>query len=372
MWRRLPKANDRFAVHPTAAVTTNIGRQAGFYCRFSTLLAFLIAGFAFVAQPSSSRVLGQDGPLTEPAAAATGDSIDNDSRRSKDIAESPEQLKRIAGIVHLALIESVFGDPIHCEVQTSIEQSGRLMSGVGSYVRGGKGEGRMRHSVRMGAAKRLYTFLQVCDGQRLISIEDIGERKLHAEIDCEQVRSRVLPSLARSKDSLYDPVNSIHLALGGQAEVLRGLCQRYEWYSVTQRQLDGVPVWVIQGRLAKLPPEEHGKAAVDLELFQIEAESAPSFAEAVISTDKAEIPFWLHKLTLRRPLAQQGESKFRSFKSVTQWIAPRPLTPDQIDAHLFQLPSAGIREYVDETARYLPPASFASTDPTAESNLIVR
>ncbi|HBE71001.1 MAG TPA: hypothetical protein DDW52_22880 [Planctomycetaceae bacterium] len=343
--------------------------------RFIALLAFLALAFACPVRPASERLLGQDASASEsaPALAAGDNNATNiSSRNQNDAAETPEQLARIMGIVHLALIESVFGEPIHCEVQTSIEQSGRLMSGVGSYVRGGKGEGRMRHSVRMGAAKRLYTFLQVCDGQRLISIEDIGEGKLHAEIDCEQVRSRVLPSLARSKDSLYDPVNSIHLALGGQAEVLRGLCQRYQWYAVTEQQLDGNPVWVIQGRLAEQPPEQHGKAAVDLELFSMQEQSVPASAEAVISTDKAKIPFWLHKLTLKRSPSQQADDKFRPFKSVTQWAKPRPLTPDQIDAHLFQLPSAGIREYVDETARYLPPSSLASTIQTAEPNPTVR
>ena len=105
------------------------------------------------------------------------------------------------------------------------------MSGEGGVVE------KLHFMLRFSAQEQLNTLLQVGDGQRLLTIEDIGDEKRRSEIDLGRIR----PPLMLTQQSVANPVNSLYLAIGGQAEVLRKLCQQYEWIGVQEAKLAGFP-----------------------------------------------------------------------------------------------------------------------------------
>ncbi len=302
------------------------------------------------------------GPQSKPAhAQETASASDPDTKTSNQQSE----INAFAtAILHRSLIASVWGKPVHCTVRQTIEMFDMKMSGVGTYVRGGKGTGRMRYSLRFAADNRLNTLLQVCDGQRMLTINDIGANKTQEEIDLGAIRAQILPRLTLSSQSINeDPLNSLYLALGGQAEVLRADCQRYTWNYVQETTLNGTPVWILKGILAKSPPMVSGRAKVDVELFNPSTTglSMPEI-ELAIATDRAETAYWLHRKICRKPAgpADSGPSS-TAIIAQTEWSTPQPLPEEKMDPHLFQPPATGTRRFTDATDRYLPPPSPAMT-----------
>ncbi len=238
---------------------------------------------------------------------------------------------------------------------------GKHKSGAGHYVRRGGGRGMLRFSLRYSAGDHLNTLLQVCDGQRIMTISDIGDRKIQAEVDLSRIRSR-LEQMGLSNQSLSDPIYSIYLAVGSQSEVLRTLCQRYRWHSVTESTLDGVPVWKLLGTLASDPPLVHGLAPIDRQLFAAsQSRLSPTHVEASISTDAAAVPYWLYQVVYSKPPASEiAAGGDNSLHTVTEWYSPELLSVDALEDQLFLLPPASGASFTDETDKYLPPLNLAS------------
>lgn len=266
-------------------------------------------------------------------------------------------------ILHQAMWQSVWGDPVHCKVRQSITIFGKQMSGIGIYVRSGQGRGQLRYSLRFSAHDQLNTLTQICDGSRLLTIEDVGEHKKQTEIDLGAIRPRL--TLTREAD-LHNPLNSLYLAIGGQAEVFRELCQRYQWHSVRESQLEGVPVWIIKGNLATEPPLIRGLAAVDQAMLTASPTGLiPSEVEAVISTDKAVIGLWLYRRTLSKPAgAPETGAQATAIQAVTEWLAPERLKKEDLEPHLFSMPVSAGGRFTDDTPRYLPPRNLATLPTT--------
>ncbi|MEZ6074508.1 MAG: hypothetical protein R3C56_02190 [Pirellulaceae bacterium] len=125
-------------------------------------------------------------------------------------------------------------------MRQSVTLFDKQLNGVGKYVRGGQGSGKLKFDLRMPAGDQINTLLQVSDGQRLLSIEAIGDVRRRTEVDLGKVR----PRLVLTNESLRDPVVAMCLAIGGQAETLRKIYQKYDWVTVREGKLGDIPVLV--------------------------------------------------------------------------------------------------------------------------------
>lgn len=373
MWRRLPNANDRLGMfegavpyavvkvcHAMLATTWVFHASAairGWRVRAVGMLVIaLLATTCF--DSMRSRGAGQE---TQQQNVGSAQSAEESLSKGQNAAAEMNAFSLV--ILHRSLTLSVWGKPLHANVRQTIAMFGKKMSGIGNYVRGGGGTGRMRYSLRFAADDSLNTLLQVCDGSRMLTIEDIGANKAQREIDLGKIRSQILPRLTLNSKSIHDdPINSIYLAIGGQAEVLRVACQRYYWHTAKESTIDGTPVWLLQGKLADAPPAIHGRAKVDAELFNkpLGGFAMPEI-ELAIATDQASSPYWLHRLVYRKPEeAPENGPKKTAIIAQTDWSSPKELTEDDMDIHLFQAPVVSSHSFSDETHRYMPPAELAS------------
>ncbi len=173
-------------------------------------------------------------------------------RPTTPIAATPQPQDVGRRIMHLALHEAVWGGAAACDVRQTMELYGHKLSGFGKYVRGGQGSGKLRMSLQLPAGDQMNSLLQVSDGELLYALENIGGKARRTRVDLGKVRER----LTISPESLNDPVIAMYLAIGGQAELLRKLCQQYEWTTVEAGKLGEEPVWWLTGRLAQTPPPE--------------------------------------------------------------------------------------------------------------------
>lgn len=326
MWRILPNANAgicnarsvfRSISSRRCSSTSKVALRSHFSIRFLILVAVLITG--------------------------------GDSRQAN--AQSPSNTQQPISILHEALLDSVWGKPVFSKVRQRISIFDKQMSGVGEYLRSGSGRGLLRFQLRFSAHDQLYSLLQICDGQRLLTIENNGDTTTRAEVDLSRVRS----PLAFSNKSKADPVTSMYLAIGGQAETLRKLCQQYEWYAARNAKIGETPVWVLSGRLISKPPQIHALAETDKSLFADDKSVlVPTRAEVAIGTAESDFPFWLYSMVQTRSSSDSAASS-HTMKVITEWPDPAPLPDDRLTPDLFHAPTSTGEPFSDETPLYLPP-----------------
>ena len=257
-------------------------------------------------------------------------------------------------ILHLALHESVWGPAAFCSVRQSIELDQQRVSGFGKFVRAGEGSGKLKLSVQMPAGDVMNTVLQVSDGQRLHTVEDIGGKRRRSIVDLDKIRRRLIIN----NQSLHDPRIAMYLAIGGQAESLRRLSQRYEFFHIRSGTVGETPVWILTGRLAKTPPLIRAEALSDATLFSPN-QSALLPTEVQVSIGKAEeggsFPYWLYAVRQERSPEAVSDSNHRSrMLLVTEWSDPKPLV--EIPERDFFYLASNNDPIEDETKAYLPPA----------------
>ncbi len=307
--------------------------------RWVGLLCLLLTSFI----PWSSH--GQTGPIAEPIPASP----------------SPQEIS--ARILQKSIWQSVWGPPAYCVVRQSVEMFDKQLSGVGDYVRGGQGGGKLKYSLRMPAGDQINTLLQVSDGQRMLSIEAIGETRRRSEVDLDKVHDR----LPLTNAYLHDPVIAMYLAIGGQAELLRKIYQQYEWIAVRDGKLGDVEVWWLSGKVPPQPVSVRSVAPVDNMLFADNNSALlPTRVEVAIGKADAAVPYWLYQVEQGRSAAELSPiARSCKLRIVTEWATPTLLSPEQLPPSIFELPSSN-EQLFDESEKYLPPASTMATAPFPE------
>ncbi|MCA9134504.1 MAG: hypothetical protein KDA45_15145, partial [Planctomycetales bacterium] len=299
------------------------------------------------------------GPLSAIAPRALGQS--GDGPQPIPLSAPPSEVA--TQILHQAILQSVWGPPAYCAVRQSVQVFGKQLRGVGTYFRGGQGSGKLRFSLRLPAADQLNTLLQVSDGQRLLSIESIGETRRRTEIDLGKVR----PRLILTNDSLRDPIVAMYLAIGGQAEALRKLYQQYGWVAVREGQLGEIDVWWLSGQLPPQPPRLRSVALADDQLFQENGSGLlPTKVQLAIGKQNSALPFWLYQVEQTRTLEELSPAgRSTQLRIITEWAEPMVLEAGQLTPQLFEPPSSN-EPLFDETSRYLPPAPAVAAGPPTD------
>ncbi len=338
MWSRLSNTN--------ASIQPRIGTRAQGILRRLLLewLRFLAVLSLDCATVFPSQLVAQDGQPVPPI----------------PVARSQEEVATV--ILQQAIIQSVWGPPAHCVVRQSVHVFGKELTGVGEYVRGGQGSGKLKFNLRMPAGDQLNTLLQVSDGQRLLSIEAIGERQRRSEVDLGKVR----PRLILTSQSLRDPIIAMYLAIGGQAETLRKVYQQYHWETVREGKLGETDVWWLGGRIPPSPRSVRSQAQVDNQLFaENNSGLLPTSIEIAIGKSDTGLPFWLYQVEQGRTSAERSPiDRGVKLRIVTEWASPTPLENSQLEQALFEPPSSN-EPLFDETERYLPPPAAVASVPAA-------
>ncbi len=279
------------------------------------------------------------------------------------VTHSPQEVS--ARILQKAIWESVWGPPAYCVVRQEVEMYGKQLNGKGDYVREGQGSGKLKYYLRMAAGDQINTLLQVSDGQRMMSIEAIGNIRRRSEVDLGRVRD---PDRLPLTDTSYrDPVVAMYLAIGGQAEFLRKIYQQYEWFAVRDGQLDNKDVWWLSG---KVPPQAitaRPTAPVDNMLFADNNSGLlPTRIEIAIGKENAPVPFWLYQVEQGRSAEELSPiARNTKLRIVTEWADPKLLAKEQLPPSIFELPSSN-EQLFDETEKYLPPPPTMATAPLSD------
>lgn len=330
MWNKLPRINDC----NSQAGDWPRAYKAGFWCIL--WLIFWTAGFGSKVRAQISTEL------------VTGTENSNNQEVVSDNQVKPAIQAIATQILHRSLLESVWGKPTVCDLRQSIRMFGKTRSSFGKFVRAGQGSGRLRLSMQVPAGEQMNSLMQVSDGELLSTTVSVGQHSMRTQVDLGKVRER-LPLTAQS---LQDPVVAMYLAVGGQAELMRTLCQQFMWTQVTEGLLGQQKVWWLTGQIADKPPPLHAKALVDQRSFEATSPLRPNRATIAIGHTDSPMPFWMYQAEQWNEQPSGGGPQLHV---VTQWDAPILLTADQLVSDMFRLDSTDNQPFQEETKLYLPP-----------------
>jgi hypothetical protein len=336
MWSRLPN------------ISASIGKQFDRLCGARKLLLRQL--WIVWTTILGATVMAQTGSVQPPDRPHDGleRQQNNFQVQAAPQSDSNEAATRI---VHRTLLESVWGTPVFCEVRQTIEWFDKRRNGFGKYVRGGLGSGRLRMSLQIPAGDQMNTLLQVSDGELLTTFVSVGQHTSRTQVDLGKVRER----LTLTVDSLKDPTTAMYLAIGGQAEALRKLCQQYYWNEVSEQLLGQQRVWVLTGVASTQSFSYASRALVDARLHDDRSDIQPKRAVLIIGHAESQWPFWLYQV-------EQWYEPTSAHRSplyvITEWDSPTRLAAEQVLPDLFRSPAPdhqASQEIREETKLYLPP-----------------
>lgn len=264
-----------------------------------------------------------------------------------------ENARQLANkILQLALHQSVWGPPAWCTVRQQIDMFDQQLSSFGDFIREGQGSGKLKLKLQFPAADTMNSLLQISDGQRLQTIENLNRQWHRKIIDLDKVRNRLIIN----DQSVYDPTVTLYLAIGGQAESLRKLCQQYDWHSVTHGRYGDQDVWLLSGQLTK-SPHMRAHAETDTKLQQdCSSGLMPTSVRVAIGKTTADNPlaYWLYQVEHRREGNPEDPiGRGSPLRLVTEWSDPQPIQAP-IPPTTFEATTSN-ELWSDETEAYLPP-----------------
>ncbi len=130
---------------------------------------------------------------------------------------------------------------IGCRVRYRVEIFNQALVGSGNYYQGTPGSRHSRMELKLQAANKTCSHLQVCDGQTLWTYEQFPESRKLTRVNVEEV----LAALAQSQQ----PASPLGMGIGGLPELLRRLDQSIEFAPPQQGKLGNWPVLRLEGRL---------------------------------------------------------------------------------------------------------------------------
>jgi hypothetical protein len=341
-----PPAPWRLAVG-SAATTPGAGCMAA--VRATAMAAVLVAVLVVPSAASAqtpAEVLG--------ATANTPDLPHYEASSAPATAEARANL-----LLTSALRQSVWGPAVACRVRQSISILDRRLFGVGQYAHGGgNGWGKLKLSIRMPAGDQVNALQQISDGRVLYTTRHVGTEVERSRVNIERVRE-YLGTI--TQPDLDDPLVALHLATGGQPELLRTLCQQYHWYSVSAGKLGEIDVWWLRGRRTDEPPALRGQAEIDLQLAASDpAGLIPLHAQIALGRSQP-LPLWLYRVEQSREAIWAGGGPNGPLVSTIEFFQPQIVT--QMPEEMFEDWEAktSVDPIVDETRKYLPPPRATSS-----------
>ncbi len=244
--------------------------------------------------------------------------------------------------------QAVWGPPVSCKVLLNAKAYGQQSVLSGEYKSAGLGSGEFRYTLRLSVGETTQDFLQVSDG-----------RMMYTQVGLDQPPRRVIldpfQQIRNSSGVLIEsrPEINLYLAIGGQAELLRGLYNRYFWYKAVGGKLNGLDVWQLVGRVRTKLPDVIAHTTLDDANLKLEGlpETLPQEVRLTLSQSAslAYFPYKVEYFQKRR----QGSSP--SIERVCEISFIEPSTQVTFTEADFQYRiSDSIEKIEDETSMYLP------------------
>jgi hypothetical protein len=262
-------------------------------------------------------------------------------------------------LVLAAIRQTVWGPPIACKVQQSTKAFGQQCIVVGDFKSMGQGTGQFRYSVRVTVGETAFDLLQVSDGELMWTQGGMDEPP--RKVNLRQVRESV--SYAMKVSDPRPEVNLV-LAVGGQADLLRALYHRYNWYKAVGGKLSGVDVWQLVGRIRTVPPKIVGVAPIDDEnsIMGDPAASLPTEVRLTLSRS-ANLPYFPYMIEYfhRNP---EAKGQGNGLVLVTRIEFSEPKTNVLFNETEFQYRVSDSTDQIEnETKRYLPKSPITGLTP---------
>lgn len=265
-----------------------------------------------------------------------------------------EQANRV---MRSALLSAVWGPPVRCLVSQEIHLFDRRLFGAGEYARGNSGVGEMKLVLKIAAGDHLNCLKQISDGRTLRVLQTIDDKVEGSHVDLVRVREYLS---GFNEQDRSDPLVALHLAIGGQNEKLRALCQQYKWLSIKPGKfsqpgrMGEIDVWWLHGERNCEAAAIRGTAKIDAMMAAADdAGMAPDHATVAIGR-ASPLQFWLyHVEEVRHPKIGQPVPGYALTAKMDYYqpvICEMP--PNMFDAEDYAS-SAGTD--VDETQKYQPP-----------------
>lgn len=276
----------------------------------------------------------------------------NSNERSSDVTvvtTDPNQL------VLAAVRQAVWGPSVSCKIQQTSKAYGQQAVLIGDFKSEGVGPERFRrfrYSVRIAVGETGLDFLQVSDGRMMWT--QVGNESPLRRVILDQIFQSV-PNAAQFADSRPD-VNLI-MAIGGQAELLRALYQRYNWYKAAGGKLGGNDVWQLVGRLRTEPAKFVCNTPLDEQnsVLNDPASKIPTEARLTLSRS-AKLPYFPY-IVEYFDKAKNRDGEPSGFELVTRIEYSEPTTNNSFTPQDFTYRvSDNTDEIKDETQLYVPRA----------------
>lgn len=162
-------------------------------------------------------------------------------------------------LVLQAVERAVWGPSIHCRVSQTSSWDGYEVVSRGEYWHGGNGTGQTKFQMKLEAGDQKWDFLQVSDGRLVWT--NLGGGEAPRRVYLDPIRE-ALGGWVRKPG--IQPEASLYLAIGGQAEAMRCLYQRYLWIKIFAGMDDKRrDVWQLVGKLRTIAPNPSADTYVD-------------------------------------------------------------------------------------------------------------
>ena len=294
-------------------------------------------------------------PSPSPWVGSTGGSSD----AITPVTTDPNQL------VLAAVRQAVWGPSIYCRVQQTTNVYGQralLIGELKSEALSNSPMRRLRYTARVAVGETAFDLLQVSDGRMMWTKSSPNSPPKRIILD--QVLQSI-PSSMQYPDTR--PEVHLLLAVGGQAELLRGLYHRYNWYKAVSGKIGGADVWQLVGRLRTEPTRIAGNAPVDNMNSDIGSPSPNLPTEARLTLSRStKLPYFPFIVEYFQRAAKSSTAK-SPFELMSRIEFKDPSTEIQFSDKDFDRFNETVEEIKDETQDYLPTVRL-STEPFSRVN----
>ncbi len=259
-------------------------------------------------------------------------------------------------LVFYALKSSIAGNKIAYKVHQLTNAYNQQVILSGEYKSTGNWTGQFRYTARVSAGETTMDIIQISDGRLMYT--QFGADSSPKLVNVEKVREQLIPRIYRPEENqdVY-----VLLAIGGQAELLRSLYQRYNWYRAEEGKIGGLDVWQLFGKLRTEPPKYVGTAEIDQQLLTLnpDLENLPShvrltLGRPVAGQNETSIPYFPYQIEyFRLEKNQEGHVVRLAPLSKIEYLEPTRNFKESESEFIFRV-APTIERIDEETSRYLP------------------
>lgn len=320
--------------------------------------ASLLVAWMLWNQPDESMAFGQSATTVSSGAPKTTQISENPVQEPSStsaitpVTTDPNQL------VLAAVRQAVWGPSIYCRVQQTTNVFGQralLIGELRSEALSNSPMRRLRYTARVAVGETAFDLLQVSDGRMMWTRSSPNAPPKRIILD--QVLQSI-PSSLQYPDTRPDV--QLLLAVGGQAELLRGLYHRYNWYKAVSGKIGGADVWQLVGRLRTEPTRIAGNAPIDNMNSDIGSPSKNLPTEARLTLSRStKLPYFPFIIEYFQRSENASSSK-SPFELMSRIEFKDPTTEIQFSDKDFERFSETVEEIKDETQDYLPTFRLSS------------